>query len=102
MITLNNKISVFHWKKKKYFKSGLSEAATRGALLKKSVLKNFANHTGKHLCWSLFLIKLQAYNFIKKRLQHLFSSEICEIFNNIYFEEHLRVVASKFCLLMPL
>ena len=24
------------------------------------VLKNFANFTGKHLCWSLFLIKLQA------------------------------------------
>ena len=28
------------------------------------VLKNFANFTGKHLCWSLF------FNFIKKRLQH--------------------------------
>ena len=27
---------------------------------KKGVLKNFANLTGKHLCWSLFLIKLQA------------------------------------------
>ena len=27
---------------------------------KKDVLKNFANFTGKHLCWSLFLIKLQA------------------------------------------
>ena len=70
MITLNNKISVFHSKKKKCFKSGLSEAATRGALLKKSVLKNFTNYTGKHLCWSLFLIKLQTCNFIKKRLQH--------------------------------
>ena len=35
------------------------------------VLKNFANFTGKHLCWSLFLINLQAkaLNFIKKRLQ---------------------------------
>ena len=32
------------------------------------VLKTFANFTGKHMCWSLFLIKLQglqAYNFIK-------------------------------------
>ena len=27
---------------------------------KKGVLKNFANFTGKCLCWSLFLIKLQA------------------------------------------
>ena len=26
---------------------------------KLGVLKNFANFTGKHLCWSLFLIKLQ-------------------------------------------
>ena len=27
----------------------------------KVVLKNFANFTGKHLCWSLFLIKLQGF-----------------------------------------
>ena len=27
---------------------------------KKGVLKNFANLTGKHLCWSLFLIKMEA------------------------------------------
>ena len=33
--------------------------------VKKVVLKNFAIFTGKHLCWSLFLIK-----FIKQRLQH--------------------------------
>ena len=38
---------------------------------KKANLKNFAILTEKHLCWSLFLIKLQAVcNFIKKRLQH--------------------------------
>ena len=37
--------------------------------VKKGVLKNFANFLGKHLYWSLFLIKLQAYNFIKKRLR---------------------------------
>ena len=34
------------------------------------VLKNFVIFTGKHLCWGLFLIKLQACKFIKKRLQH--------------------------------
>ena len=28
--------------------------------VKKDVLKNFTKFTGKHLCWSLFLIKLQA------------------------------------------
>ena len=30
------------------------------------VLKSFANSTGKQLCWSLFLIKLQASNLLKK------------------------------------
>ena len=29
-------------------------------MVKIDVLKNFPNFTGKHLCWSLFLIKLQA------------------------------------------
>ena len=33
---------------------------------KKAVLKNFAIFTGKKLCWSLFLVRLQA----EKRLQH--------------------------------
>ena len=39
------------------------EAATGGGL------KNFVIFTGKRLCWSLFLIKLQACKFIEKRLQ---------------------------------
>ena len=30
-------------------------------VLQNSVLKNFANFRGKHLCWGLFLIKLQRY-----------------------------------------
>ena len=34
--------------------------STRGRFpINKGVLKNFAMFTGKHLCWSLFLIKLQ-------------------------------------------
>ena len=40
------------------------EAAAGGGI------KNFVIFTGKHLCWSLFLIKLQACKFIEKRLQH--------------------------------
>ena len=36
----------------------LSEAAT-GGVIKKAVLKYFAIFTGKHLCWSLLLLKLQ-------------------------------------------
>ena len=33
--------------------------STRGVLLEKSVLKHFAIFTGKHMRWSIFLIKLQ-------------------------------------------
>ena len=33
----------------------------RRCFFKKGVLKNFANFTGKHLWWNLFLIKLQAW-----------------------------------------
>ena len=33
------------------------------------VLKNFAKFTEKDLCWSLFLVKLEACNCIKKKLQ---------------------------------
>ena len=36
-------------------------------LCKRGVLKNFLNFTGKHLCWSLFLIKLQVWELTKKR-----------------------------------
>ena len=36
------------------------EATTTGVLLKKGIFKDFANFTGKRLCWSLFLINLQA------------------------------------------
>ena len=28
----------------------------------KGVLKNFANFAGKHLCWSLIFMKLQAFS----------------------------------------
>ena len=51
---------------------GLFTSNHRRCSVKKGVLKKFANFTGKHLSWSLFLIKLQAWacNFIKKRLQH--------------------------------
>ena len=28
------------------------------------------NSQEKHLCWSLFSVKLKAFNFIKKKLQH--------------------------------
>ena len=54
--------------------------------MKKGVLKKIGNFTGKYLCWSFFLIKLQL---------RVLSYEICEIFKNTYFEEHLRTTTAK-------
>ena len=52
-----------------------------------AVLKNFTIYTGKHLCWSLFLIELQASGTatLLKRVQQVFSWEYCEIFKNSFF-----------------
>ena len=61
------------------------------------VFTNFINFTGKHLCRSLSLIKLQAFraaNLLKETRTQVFSCEICEIFRNNYFEEHLQSTAS--------
>ena len=54
------------------------------------VLKNFANFTGIDLCWSLFLIKLQA-NSVKTRPQHS-----CEISKYNFFYRATPVAASIF------
>ena len=59
------------------------------------VLKNFAIFTGKHLCWSLFLIQLQAQaqacKFIRKRLQHrCFPVNIAKFLKTASFTEHLQ------------
>ena len=66
--------------------------------MKKGVLKDFANFKGKHLCWSLFLIKLQAFRpatLLKGDSYIEIFCEISEIFKNTYFEECLRATASK-------
>ena len=57
------------------------------------VLKNCSIFKEKHLCWSLFLIKLQplACNIIKKRLQHkFFSVNIEKFLRTVFSIEHLR------------
>ena len=66
---------------------------------KMGILKNLANFTGKHLCWSLFLIKLQAFqacNFIKKRLQHrCFPMKFAKFIRTPFLKEHLRWLLLK-------
>ena len=42
-------------------KGEVHRSSHRRRSVKRIVLKNFANFTGKRLCWSLFLIKLQAF-----------------------------------------
>ena len=67
-----------------------SRSSHQRCYIKKAVLNSFAIFTGKHLCWSLFLIKLQAF-----RLPTQVSfCEYCEIFKNTYFEKHLPMTAS--------
>ena len=68
--------------------------------IKNAVLKNFAIFTGKQLCWSLSLIKLQIRRparLIKEtptqESQEVHSCEYCGIFKNTYFE-YLRTAAS--------
>ena len=59
-------------------------------LFKIDVLKNVVNFTGKHLCWSLFLIKLQGCNFIKRKLQHrCFPVKFAKFLSTPFFTEHL-------------
>ena len=49
--------------------------------MKKGVLKTFANLTGKHLCWSLFLIKLQAFGLFTEKFAKFLRTAILK---NIY------------------
>ena len=53
------------------------------------VLKNFANFAGKHLCWSLFLVKF-LNNFIKGSPTQVFFCEIWKKFKNTFSTEHLK------------
>ena len=61
MSILYSKTSKKFYNHIKFWKSIMN----RRCSIKKTLLKNFAIFTGKHLCWSLFLNK----NIIKKRLR---------------------------------
>ena len=81
----------------KFLKTAFLQGTTRSCrfqmFFKICVLKSFANLTGKHLCWSFLLKTLQAEGpqlYLKKSPTHLFSCQICKIFKNNFFTEHLR------------
>ena len=44
-----------------YLKPSISEKQPTGLFSKRTVLKKFSKFTGKHLCWSHFSIKFQAF-----------------------------------------
>ena len=62
-----------------------------------SSLKNFAIFKGKHLCWGLFLIKLQAFRFaifLRRYSNTGDSYKYCETFKNSFFYRKHPVAAS--------
>ena len=61
----------------------------RRCSIKKTVLKNFAIFTGKHLWWILFLVQLEVNTGV--------FYEYCESFKKNYFAERLWAAASQFC-----
>ena len=70
------------------------------------VLKNFAIFTGKHLCWSLFLIKYPAFRattLLKEDFNTCFSANIAKFLRIMFYIERLRWlllnVLEKVCLL---
>ena len=77
------------------------EGSHQRCFIRKGVHRNFGKFTGKHLCQSLFFIKVscspEACNFIKKEtLVLVFSCEFCENCKNTFFTEHLWATASEF------
>ena len=62
----------------------------RWCSVKKGILRNFAKFTGKHMCQtpeSLFLIRPEACNFIKKEtLAQVFSWEFCKILRTPFLQ----------------
>ena len=65
---------------------------------KKGVLKISKKFTGKRLYRSHFLYKvtgLRPATYQKETPTQVFSSEFCEVFEDIYFEEHLVTAVSQ-------
>ena len=64
------------------------------------ILKKFAELPRKHLCWSVFLIKKQAWRpaYLSKKKEttiQVFSCEYCEFFKS-FFTEHLIILITHY------
>ena len=61
------------WYSSSIFICSVNQKQAPEVFYKEAFLKNFAIFTGKHQCWSLFLIKLQA--FLREHLQCVWHPE---------------------------
>ena len=67
-------------------------------LLEIAVLKNFANLTGKHLCWESVFNKVAGLLFVKERLQHqCYLVKLAKFLRTLFFTEHLFRVTAPVC-----
>ena len=93
---LSENLFCFSWWRSDKFQTNFKKQLSN-VFNKKPVLKNFAIFKGKHLCWSLFLIKLQGLQlYLKDTPTQVFSCEYCEIFKKTYFEEYLQTATITF------
>ena len=87
LIVKINILAIFQWQGQLYHNEVQSN--DQRCSLRKGVLRNFPRFTGKYLCQSLFLSKLQtsACNFIKKEtVAQMFFCEFCEIPNKTFLQ----------------
>ena len=67
-------------------------------LFKTGALNHFPTYTGRTLCWSLFLIRLQAWRpatLLKKTSTQVLSCEYCEILKSSFLYRTPTVSASR-------
>ena len=79
----------------------MSEAVTWSCSVKKVFLKISQNSQGNTCVRVSLLIKLQTSGNVIKReaLAHVFPYELCEIFRNTFFIEHIRWLLFEYVLI---
>ena len=92
------KFFIFHFSLL-WFRDRIYRSTRLKLFFKIDFLKNLAIFTGKHLCWSLFLIKYRSEGvqqlYYKETQIQVFSCEYSEIFKNRFFYRTLLMAASN-------
>ena len=82
-------IKIRLWSTKMQIHLGQGRSSHRSCYIKVGVLKNFVIFTEYHLCWTLFLIKLQTWR-PENLLIQVFSYEYCEVLKTTVLKIILR------------